>query len=660
MCKGRAAGVIRRFFEKWAISAGEGDVVNRIIAKSPSVWIRLFVSTVTAVYLYMFVEWLFFVTKISFLTQMSFSQQLNTYFLAALALALPLLALVLLLAGLQAVIGRKRTGKAILRLAYLIPALVLGSLMLILIDNFTYTVFQLGVVSTIGVARALYALVFIDLTAAAYMVLWRGASHSGSLAQPLGWQTASAALLLVLSIGLAIVRSPAANAGIGSEMPGSGKDATPLPNIILLSGDGLSATHLSLYGYDRDTTPNLRRLMGSALVAENAFSDASNTGGSLTSVLTGRLPMQTHVYYPPDILMGTDSYMHLPGILKRIGYHTVQITDTYYADAYTTNLLSGFDVANGTSEDKTVFSRLAPHVIDGESAYLDFVVLQRLTDRLGHAFYLITMENPYALVTGPGSSLAAQRRIDEALSILDDSTSPVFLQVHLEGTHGEQFFPITTAFSAGETQDRSWMRDFYDDAILDFDNDVKRVFEHLSRTGEISNTIVVVYSDHGMDWDPTARIPLAIWFPGGKPSGKIYQNVQLVDIAPTLLNYLDLGKPDWMNGQSILGRMPERYIVSPTAEVEARPNGYWLARMLPPFYEIGAMNLIACDRWFTLHLRDPGLEYGDVVGSTGSCVKSVPPSPEEAMAILLGNLSSNGYDTSAFPRHVPISSVSGR
>jgi hypothetical protein len=604
-------------------------------------------------------EWLFFLTKTSFMSVMNFFQQISIFLLSAFTLALPGLVLVLFLAGLDAIIKRKGPKKVLVGVGTLIPALVFACLVFILVDNFTYTVFGFGVVSTEGIWRAAYGLLFIVLWVVAYIVLRRRVGLDGNVERnPSKLQIYPVLSLLFVSIVVIAIRLPGANAGLNVGMPGTGKGTSSLPNIILLSSDGLSATHMSIYGYERDTTPNMRKLMGNALVVENAFSNAGNTAGSLTSVLTGKLPTQTRVYYPPDILTGADSYQHLPGVLKRLGYRTVQFTDPYYGDAYSRNLLNGFDMANNRSENKTVFTTIAQYLGDGGSAYFNFVILERLTERLQHAFYLNTMLNPYKLVTEEGSSLSAQKQIDRMLSIIDESESPVFIQVHMLGTHGPKFNPRQRVFSADEIQDTGWMPDFYDDAILNFDNEVNRVFEHLSQTGELSNTIVIIYSDHGINWHSNVRIPLLIWFPGGEHAGTVHQNVQLVDITPTILDYLGVAQPKWLSGQSLLQNVFQKYTFSPGAAApEKLENGRYVARMIPPFYQIGVVNLIACDKWYSLYLTKPRLQYGDVDGSTASCEKNDIPSPEQAISIILDHLKKSGYDVSKFPQTIPLQLV---
>ena len=113
----------------------------------------------------------------------------------------------------------------------------------------------------------------------------------------------------------------------------AGQTAAGRPNILLLGSDGLNMNRTSLDGYERDTTPFLARFARQALVFENAFPNGASTASSTTSMLTGRLPAENGVIYPPDIARGDAVYQHLPGLLRRLGYRTGQISIRWYADS---------------------------------------------------------------------------------------------------------------------------------------------------------------------------------------------------------------------------------------------------------------------------------------------------------------------------------------
>ena len=97
------------------------------------------------------------------------------------------------------------------------------------------------------------------------------------------------------------------------------------------------------------------------------------------------------------------------------------------------------------------------------------------------------------------------------------------------------------------------MTDFYDDSILTFDHYLGEVLNALEQTGKINNTILVIYSDHPMRYNARHRVPLVIHFPNDEFAGRIETNVQNLDIAPTILDYLGVNQPTWMVGKSLLG-----------------------------------------------------------------------------------------------------------
>ncbi len=68
--------------------------------------------------------------------------------------------------------------------------------------------------------------------------------------------------------------------------------ASARPNLVLVSIDTLRADRMSLYGYERPTTPELEALAEGARVFERASSPAPWTLPSVTSTLTGLLPAE--------------------------------------------------------------------------------------------------------------------------------------------------------------------------------------------------------------------------------------------------------------------------------------------------------------------------------------------------------------------------------
>ena len=617
--------------------------------------VKVLYITVSITILYVFLEWIFHVTKPSFMWTMTIWQDISVFLLTALVLVAPEVILILLVWGISKLFKSDFAEKAFQWFGAIFAALIAASMTLILIDNFTYTLFGWGIVTTRRIPRALYALFFIVLIAL-FLRNKIAFLRSSEKASP----ALSYFLLFILfSAGIVfLLQIPAS--GWGNLQ--AGKNSADLPDIILLGIDGVNAENMSVYGYGRETTPNIAAYARDALIVENAFSNSGNTGGSLTSLLTGKLPLKTRVVYPPDILLGEDAYQHLPALLKQLGYHTVQITMPSFGDAYDRNIKAGFDISNFRSDGNAGFAALTRNLGAENGFYFANVIVGRISERVQHLFFVQRMKNPYEIVTQPSDRFSEGVRFSGMLTALDEAgDAPIFLHVHMLETHGPMFAPREHFFSVEGEQAEPWMVDFYDDAIRDFDSRFNELFKHLAQNGNLENTIVILYSDHGEAWNAKNRVPLIFWFPDSEHVGKIEENVQLLDVAPTILDYLEVPIPDWMQGRSILSdELSATYPIfsaDVSAEVVENVDGEWIIvedDIAPPFYQLGKVNLILCDQWFSLDIRRPRLIYGEIGGSTAICDEAEIPSPEQAKEIILQELIENGYDISSYPTEIEL------
>lgn len=94
-----------------------------------------------------------------------------------------------------------------------------------------------------------------------------------------------------------------------------------------------------------------------------------------------------------------------------------------------------------------------------------------------------------------------------------------------------------------------------------FDRETGEHIEQIRAIGELSNTIVVMTSDHGMPfprgksniYDQGTRVPLAICWPGHYAGGhRIEDFVSSTDYAPTFLELAGLPVPEIMTGRSLV------------------------------------------------------------------------------------------------------------
>ena len=529
---------------------------------------------------------------------------------------------------------------------------------LLMLDNFTYTVFSFGIATTQGIGRGLYGLVFLLLFVWSLWQVW------GSAARLQSWllqRKRSVWVWAVMGIWLAFSLILAAPDRNGQNLPdtptaSAGESPTIRPHIILITADGLSAAHMSLYGYERETTPYLSSLAESSLVAENVFPNAANTLGSLASMFTGKPALETRVLYSPDILRGEHAYQHLPGILRANGYYTVQYGFRFYVDAYVVNLLDGFDVANGRSLSYSTLQAQLHQKLPEEVAYFIAEIGNRIADRLRHIYYLKPMQNPREALAAEVPLLDDENRMVEFINSLDEFDQPRFVHLHYLGTHGGKFQPKQQVFSLGKdpATQAEWDDDFYDDSILEFDASVKRIVTALKQQGLLSNTLLIISSDHAEGFEQRQRIPLLMRFPGGSITGRISLNVQSLDIAPTILDYLGLTQPEWMIGHSLLDAdLGQRYIYAVSADrtlaQRGEDNNWTISpeRMQPPFYQVGEVSIVDCQRWYELSLVNMTLTSSDAIGHTAPCPEKELITYEQAFDLLLAYLRNYGYDVSS-------------
>ncbi|MCQ3936507.1 MAG: hypothetical protein DPW18_05600 [Chloroflexi bacterium] len=596
--------------------------MNMRAPKQPNVLATPFNLAVLAAYFHAFMEWLFFVTQSSSLSLLPPLEKGRVLFITGGILAAALTVLLLLLA-LPA-----RKWKA---LACLPSALMLAVTALVMLDNFTYTLFKLGIVTASGAWRIVYTAVFIFL----FVWIFRRVQR-----QKL-WKRASfltLSLLAVSTVGIvtaAVSRQPY-RTGFDPQSPNL---AAKRPNIIVLGGDGLSASYLSAYGFSEDTTPFLAELVWSSLVAENAFPNASSTTASTASALTGKEPAEVGVYRYPDILSKEDSFEHLPGILKEMGYKTVEIGAAYYVDARKLNLLNGFDIVNNASFASPWLEVLRPLLGNSPSAYFIELVAERAGARLLHIFFVEEMENPFEQVNDPHARMTDSERVEEIIRLLEDSDRPIFIFSHFMNTHGPHFSSETRGSPEESTNEgEEWDAEQYKEAIRSFDRHVKDVYTYLAESGELENTILVIYTDHGYRYVVNQRIPLIIRFPNGEHAGSRKNNVQIIDLPPTLLDYLGVPQPEWMTGTSLLKGEPPaaREIVSITA---GSPK-----KIKPPFYQIKSVQVIVCQKWYVLNVQENTWKTGTVSGHTAKCEGASLPPEDQIRQKILAYLEKYGYD----------------
>lgn len=600
-------------------------------------------------------EWLFFVTKSSFMSVLSFFEKLRILFITPTPIVLISVS-ILFLFWIPSVFVESRSLKKIcLVTAYVIPAVILAASFFLLIDNFTYIVFGFGVILTVGILKYAYGFLIFALVIFSYCLLNKFKYFSDMLAL-----VTTVCFIISVAVSFVTFSNPDV---LGNNYKFSTIPSSNRPNIFFLASDGLNAENMSVYGYHRDTTPFMRELAKQSLFCENCFTNAGPTGASISSTFTGRLPTQTRLVFPPDILREKDVYVHLPGILKKEGYRNIDLSIRHYADSYDLNLRNSFNSANFREIEKGSFLEFVCSWFGQEPSYFLDIMFDRINERFLHVLGVRNMDNVYAqMVKAEKKYYGDSERIKELFSFIDQSPVPFFAHVHLLGTHGPMFHPDKRVFSKGQKQEKPWIKDFYDDAILHFDHQVEGIIKALRERGLLENTLVVIRTDHAENHSVDKRIPLFFLFPGNEYNRRISSNVQNLDIASTVLDYLDIDQPDRMGGVSLISSKidPGRYIITVDRKhgqgLAIKKEGGWQfnkTSIEPPFYSLGSVGVVFYHKLFKLDLKNSLLTVFNIKGHTAPCSNEIIPEPKQIGQFIIDHLAENNYDVSSIK--IPLS-----
>jgi arylsulfatase A-like enzyme len=333
----------------------------------------------------------------------------------------------------------------------------------------------------------------------------------------------------------------------------TGERDTDKPNIIFYIIDGGGADYMSVYRYNRRTTPNLERIAEEGAVFERAYSNASWTRTSTASFLTslqhsvlgglknGRNPV-------PSQVLTMAEHMH------RAGYQTAEFTSNPQAGRVS-NLDRRNDVFREAGVENPSVSSVALHenfwswreAYPGEPYWVHF----QTTD----------VHSPHAPVPPfAGLFISPKRRL-----IADD--------------WGERNGP-GSKFGIGHVAYWTAQRDLHDETMAHQDYQLGRLVARLKAAGEWERTLLIIASDHSvtagsMDYnllmrdpipphflrqDPAtpmvrsgvSRIPLIVVWPGHIAGGtRFSQPVSMIDMLPTILDLADLPMPEVVQGQSL-------------------------------------------------------------------------------------------------------------
>lgn len=322
-------------------------------------------------------------------------------------------------------------------------------------------------------------------------------------------------------------------------------------NIILISVDSLRADHLNCYGYGRKTSPNIDGLAAEGVL----FSDAS----SVTSwTLPAHLSMLTSMY-PEAHGVVTDKYSlddnrtTLPEILKDEGYITAGfISGAYLHSRY--GFEQGFVFYDDFTIGEAAEAGEAVRVVS--SPRLNESVQNWLGKNYDRKFFLFL------------------HYFDVHFDYIPPPPYDTMFDPDYEGIiNGKDFFVNPGINPEMSPRDLSHIIALYDGEIAFTDKYIGEVLSALKKFGVYDRTLIILTADHGDEffehggkghkrtlYEEVLHVPLIFKFPsdfdlyGVK---KVGGAASVIDIAPTVFDYIGVEPNDEMQGKSLLPLLDE-------------------------------------------------------------------------------------------------------
>jgi choline-sulfatase len=274
--------------------------------------------------------------------------------------------------------------------------------------------------------------------------------------------------------------------------------------VILISVDTLRADHLGCYGYKKIHTPHFDSLAKGGTVFSAVDSPVPMTLPAHTSLLTSQYPFVHGVEENGQAVPA--GAVTLAGVLKSHGYQTAAFIGGYVLDA-SFGLNQGFDYYDSPF-------RIRPQ--RGEDA--------------------------------PELKRTAEDVLRGAIEWLSTHSDSFFVFIHLYDLH--------QPYSHG-----------YDAQVSYVDEQLGRLWSFLEAKGLARKTLIAVTSDHGESlgehgenthgyfiYQSTLWTPLLIHWPAGMrpPAARIDAPASLIDVAPTILQSLEIPAPPQFQGRNLL------------------------------------------------------------------------------------------------------------
>ncbi len=335
-------------------------------------------------------------------------------------------------------------------------------------------------------------------------------------------------------------------AGCGVRIPRTRKPS----NLVLIISDTLRADHLTCNGFPASVTPGIDALARRGTLFTDVLSPAPLTAAAHASIMTGTY--QTLHGVPGNrgaIASGVSTF---PEMLQAAGLETAAfVSNPVLQPEHLAGIERGYEVydADLPSMER---NRPSPYRDAQDTTEAVFHWLQ--TRSAGRFFLWVHYMEPHGPYEVPEPHL-----LDRVRGILRSPDEPDSLRV-LPGNYGTGGIPKYQVLE--DERDPLVYRRRYAARVAYVDREIQRLTQELRRLELESETLIVLASDHGellgehgyyfqhgiTLLQPVLRVPILFAGPGVPAGGRPAVPASLVDLAPTMLDFLGL-EPDSFTNQ---------------------------------------------------------------------------------------------------------------
>ena len=334
---------------------------------------------------------------------------------------------------------------------------------------------------------------------------------------------------------------------------------TPLlegDSVVLVTVDTLRASHMSLYGYERDTTPRLSAWAKQHTVFTQAITPRTFTAPAVASIMSGLYPGLHGVGRHPDRL--PDVIVTLAERFSDHGYRTAAFVTNPALARSVFNFGQGFEDWHSYPEEES----RAETVLGDARGFI-----QRQADSPFFLWlHLLDPHSPYR----PPQPFDTKFIDDQFYGQLDGVQI-----VPADGAWGPREVSLQDALGddwedLGIDEQVLWSADYlaaqYDGEIAYLDEQLSVFLDELGRV--VPEALVILTSDHGESlveheyffthgrfcYEPTALVPLVVAHKRF-PARRIDEVVSTVDLLPTLVELIGFSSPLVVEGRSLSGAL---------------------------------------------------------------------------------------------------------